>query len=118
MTPNNPANRWMRRADGRPGRGIQYPFVEPAPGAYHGEWRAASLDPWKAALRQLLHAQAQAEVHAPTPAQPARLEQISCEFIPFPDYGGGARYSIFDNNVACAQWLRDTWQAFAAHAGT
>ncbi|ONX82892.1 xylose isomerase [Burkholderia cenocepacia] len=118
VTPNNPANRWMRRADGRPGRGIQYPFVEPAPGAYHGEWRAASLDPWKAALRQLLHAQAQAEVHAPTPAQPARLEQISCEFIPFPDYGGGARYSIFDNNVACAQWLRDTWQAFAAHAGT
>ncbi|KWH40549.1 hypothetical protein [Burkholderia stagnalis] len=106
VMPNNPENRWMRRADGRPGRGIQYPFVAPAPGAYHGEWRAAALDPWKTALRHLL----QSQVHA----RPARLEQISCEFIPFPDYGGGARYSIFDNNVACAHWLRDTWRAFAA----
>ncbi|KVD83312.1 xylose isomerase [Burkholderia stagnalis] len=114
VTPNNPDNRWMRRADGRPGRGIQYPFVAPAPGAYHGEWRAEALDPWKAALRQLLQAQAQ----APAGPRPARLEQISCEFIPFPDYGGGARYSIFDNNVACAHWLRDTWQALSARAGT
>jgi hypothetical protein len=106
VIPNNPENRWMRRADGRPGRGIQYPFVEPAPGAYHGDWHPAPLDTWKTALRQLL----QWQVHA----RPTLLEQISCEFIPFPDYGGGARYSIFDNNVACAQWLRDTWHALAA----
>ncbi|RQR50261.1 xylose isomerase [Burkholderia sp. Bp9140] len=106
VIPNNPENRWMRRANGRPGRGIQYPFVEPAPGAYHGEWRAAPLDTWKTALRHLL----QWQVHA----RPAPLEQISCEFIPFPDYGGGARYSIFDNNAACAQWLRDTWRTLAA----
>ncbi|WP_175675064.1 xylose isomerase [Burkholderia ambifaria] len=105
VIPNNPANRWMRRADGRPGRGIQYPFVEPAPGAYHGDWHPAPLDTWKTALRHLL----QWQVHA----RPTLLEQISCEFIPFPDYGGGARYSIFDNNVACAQWLRDTWHALA-----
>ncbi|CAB3768279.1 hypothetical protein LMG29660_06048 [Burkholderia puraquae] len=110
VMPNNPDNAWMRRADGRPGRGIQYPFVAPAPGAYHGAWRAAALDTWQAALRQLLQSQAH--------AQPARVEQISCEFIPFPDYGGGARYSIFDNNVACAQWLRDTWHALAAPPST
>ncbi|MDN7583271.1 xylose isomerase [Burkholderia orbicola] len=110
VTPNNPENRWMRRADGSPGRGIQYPFVAPAPGAYHGEWRADALDTWKAALRQLLRTQAH--------ARPPLLEQISCEFIPFPDYGGGARYSIFDNNVACAHWLRDTWHALAARTGT
>ncbi len=121
VTPNNPANPWMRRADGRPGRGIQYPFAAPAPGTYHRAWDAAELDTWKAALRRLL----QSQVHT----QPARLEQISCEFIPFPDYGGGARYSIFDNNVACARWLRDTWHALAtpptnqpaadvAHTGT
>ncbi|AIO32320.1 putative xylose isomerase domain protein TIM barrel [Burkholderia cenocepacia] len=106
VMPGNPDNRWMRRADGRPGRGIQYPFVAPAPDTYHGAWRAASLDTWKLALRRLL----QWQVHA----RPVQLEQISCEFIPFPDYGGGARYSIFDNNVACAQWLRDTWHALAA----
>ncbi|RQS74961.1 xylose isomerase [Burkholderia sp. Bp8963] len=106
VIPNNPENRWMRGPDGRPGRGIQYPFVAPAPGSYHGEWHAASLDTWKDALRRLL------QWHAHT--RPTRLEQISCEFIPFPDYGGGARYSIFDNNVACALWLRDTWRALAA----
>ncbi|MBU9614403.1 xylose isomerase [Burkholderia multivorans] len=106
VIPNNPDNRSMRRADGRPGRGIQYPFVAPAPGTYHAAWHAGALDTWKAALRALL----QSQVHA----RPAQVEQISCEFIPFPDYGGGARYSIFDNNVACAQWLRDTWHALAA----
>ncbi|KVN39071.1 xylose isomerase [Burkholderia pyrrocinia] len=108
VIPNNPENRWMRRPDGRPGRGIQYPFVAPAPGAYHGEWRAAPLDSWKDALRALLRWRAH--------TRPTLLEQISCEFIPFPDYGGGARYSIFDNNVACAQWLRDTWHALASSA--
>lgn len=105
VIPNNPANRWMRRPDGRPGRGIQYPFIAPAPGAYHGDWREAHLDTWKDALRRLLQRHAQ--------ARPARLAQISCEFIPFADYGGGARYPIFDNNVACARWLRDTWRAGA-----
>jgi hypothetical protein len=43
-------------------------------------------------------------------AHPDRAPQrISCEFIPFPDYGGGGRYSICDNNLACAAWLRDEW---------
>lgn len=37
------------------------------------------------------------------------LQHISTEFLPGIDYGGGARYSIFDNNVACAVWLRDEW---------
>jgi uncharacterized protein YbdZ (MbtH family) len=44
---------------------------------------------------------------------------VSCEFLPFPDYGGGARYSIWDNNLACAAWLRERWAALApaaAHA--
>ena len=30
------------------------------------------------------------------------------------DYGGGAKYSIFENNVACARWLRETWAASLA----
>jgi hypothetical protein len=32
------------------------------------------------------------------------------EIIPAPDYGGGAKYSLLDNNVACANWLRALWK--------
>jgi hypothetical protein len=31
--------------------------------------------------------------------------------IDMPDYGGGVKYSLFDQNVAIAQWFRDTWEA-------
>ena len=31
---------------------------------------------------------------------------ISCEYIPLPDYGADHKYSVFDNNVACARWIR------------
>lgn len=27
-----------------------------------------------------------------------------------PDYGGGVGYSLFDQNVAIAEWLRNTWE--------
>jgi hypothetical protein len=30
-----------------------------------------------------------------------------------PDYGGGVKYSLFEQNVAIAQWFRDTWAAMA-----
>ena len=100
VAPNNPPNLRMPRPGGRPGRGIQYPFVRPAAGEWDGEWQEASLESWKLALRQLLAQRTQSGV-------PAR---ISCEFIPFPDYGGAAGYSIFDNNVACARWLREVLQ--------
>ncbi|HLX00792.1 MAG TPA: xylose isomerase [Trinickia sp.] len=102
VAPNNPPNAWMQRADGRPGRGIQYPFVEPELAQWHGDWQETALAPWKLAVQQLLAHRAKGASHTP--------QQISCEFIPFPDYGGGARYSIFDNNVACAEWLRETWR--------
>lgn len=92
-------NPWMRRGDGRPGRGIQYPFARPEPGAFHGRWDEAELGPWKKAVTQLLRWK---KTHPDS-----LLDQVSCEFIPFPDYGGGARYSIFEQNVACATWL---WQ--------
>ena len=41
------------------------------------------------------------------------LQQISTEFIPFQDYGENAKYSIFEQNVACARWMRETWQSLA-----
>jgi hypothetical protein len=106
VIPNNPPNARMRRPDGRPGRGIQYPFVRPAADQWDGTWDEAALAPWKDAVRHLLNARAKG--HSATP------QHISCEFIPFADYGGGAGYSIFDNNVACAAWLRNTWRELTA----
>jgi hypothetical protein len=98
----------MSHPDGRPGRGIQYPFIRPAPGQWHAEWDEARLEPWKMVMRELMRH------HASNPA--SVLCQISTEFIPNPDYGGGAKYSIFEQNVACARWLRETWQETLAAA--
>ena len=88
-------------APGVAGRAIQYPFVEPAPGTFHSPWESAQLGEWKQAVRDLLASMRRAPGRAPA--------QISCEFIPFPDYGGGGRYSIWENNLACAAWLRAEW---------
>ena len=35
------------------------------------------------------------------------LECISTEFIPATDYGEGNTYSLFDNAVACANWIKE-----------
>jgi hypothetical protein len=101
VVPNGPVNKWQSNPDGKPGRGIQYPFIRPKPGEWHSEWSEAALEPWKEVIRQLLRH------HATDPASPLRT--ISTEFIPWPDYGGGAKYSIFDNSVACAHWIREEW---------
>lgn len=85
------------------GRGIQYPFERPAPGEWDGEWHESALAPWQQVVRQLLR------FHAENPD--SCLGQISTEFIPFHDYGGGSRYSMIDNNIACARWIRSEWQA-------
>jgi len=106
--PGGPKNAWMSHPDGRPGRGIQYPFFRPAPGQWHAEWDEARLEPWKMVMRQLM------QHHATNPN--SVLRQISTEFIPNPDYGGGAKYSIFEQNVACAKWLRATWNEIAGAA--
>lgn len=97
--PGNPA---MQGSDGCQGRAIQYPLVKPERGSFHRDWDAQALTPWKDAVRELLTAMK---------AQPDRTpRQISCEFIPFPDYGGGGRYDIWENNIACARWLQELWQ--------
>jgi hypothetical protein len=106
--PNNPINLWARHPDGRPGRGIQYPFMQPAPGTWHSAWHACALEPWKQVMRSLLRH------HATDPL--SRLGHVSTEIIPFPDYGAGVRYSLFNDSVACARWLRSTWQDCLAAA--
>lgn len=112
--PNGPVNKWESNPDGTPGRGIQYPFIKPKPGEWHSEWHEEALEPWKEVVRRLLRR------HARDADSPLRT--ISTEFIPWADYGGGARYSIFEHSVACAQWIRDEWskaqrQAAAERAG-
>lgn len=96
--PGGPKNIWGRHPDGRVGRGIQYPFIQPKPGEWHSEWEEAKLEPWKEVVRHLL------AYHAANDSSP--LLQISTEFIPGTDYGEGSHYSIFEHSVACAQWIR------------
>ncbi len=99
--PANPLNTWGKHPDGSIGRGIQYPFFKPKPGEYLAEWDEHKLEPWKRVVRDLL------AYHASHENSPIR--QISCEHIPAPDYGGGHKYSVFEQNVACARWLREEW---------
>ncbi|MBT6828603.1 MAG: hypothetical protein HOA58_03700 [Rhodospirillaceae bacterium] len=101
--PNNPKNTLAHHEDGSAGRGIQYPFVEPGPGEFHAPWSAEALEPWKEGMRILLRH------HARDPA--SKLGQISTEFIPNTDYGEGCRYSLFDQAVACVNWMRGAWDA-------
>jgi len=99
--PNNPVNVWARHEDGSFGRGIQYPFIRPQEGEWHSDWDESNLEPWKEVLRHLM------KHHATH--HDSKLGQISTEFIPAVDYGAGAGYSIFENSVAAAKWLRATW---------
>src|SRR6202008_4928607 len=57
--PNNPKNVWAKQPNGKPGRGVQYPFVRPGPGQWHSEWEENRLEPWKTAMRKLLKKHAQ-----------------------------------------------------------
>jgi hypothetical protein len=105
--PANPVNTWARHPDGSFGRGIQYPFVRPRPGEYvEDNWDESRLEPWKRVVRDLF------DHHATHEESPIR--QISCEHIPATDYGAGHKYSIFEQNIACARWLREEWAK--AHA--
>ena len=101
VIPNNPKNITGRHPDGRVGRGIQYPFVAPSDGTYHAEWNEARLEPWKEGIRLLL------DQRASDPR--CKLKLISTEFIPNTDYGEGCQYSLFEQSLACVQWLRNEW---------
>jgi len=107
--PNNPINIWAKHPDGSYGRGVQYPWMRPEPGQWHSEWDGSKLEAWETTMRDLLH-------HHASRAD-SRLLCITLEMIPPPDYGAGAKYSIFDNNVACARWIREAWKAEVGSAG-
>ena len=52
--------------------------------------------------------------HAADPA--GKLGQISTEFIPGTDYGEGCKYSLFDQAIACVEWMRETWDEIQKEA--
>ncbi len=95
-----PMNQAMKQANGDAGRGIQYPFIAPNHETdFHQIWRTDAIEIWRQAIMFL------AKDGSICPLTNT-LPRISSEFLPFADYGGGARYDIFSNNLACAQWLR------------
>ena len=106
VAPNGPRNVWAKNAAGNPGRGIQYPFVKPASGEWHSPWHAYRLEPSKEALRKVMR------YHLTHPE--SRLRFVNTEMINLIDYGENARYSIFEQNVACARWIRATWTQMKA----
>ncbi len=104
--PNQPLNLWHRNEDGSLARGIQYPMLRPGPGEWHSPWHAYHLEPSKEAIRKVLR------YHATHPKSPLRY--ITTEFINLPDYGLGARYDLFAQNVAAARFIRQAWAEVCA----
>ena len=101
VSPDGPKNRWAVTSTGSWGRACQYPFVKPAPGQWHSTWNAWRVEPCKEVVRRVL------DRHFSTAGSPLRY--ITTDMIDMPDYGDGAKYSLFEQNVAIAQWLRDTY---------
>ena len=106
VSPNGPKNRWAIKNNnsydgGAWGRPCQYPFVKPAPGQWHSPWHAYRVEPCKEVVRQVLRH------HLREPSSPLRY--ITTDMIDMADYGENAKYSLFEQNVAIATWIRDTW---------
>lgn len=106
VAPNQPANLWHKNEDGQFARGIQYPMVKPEPGEWHSPWNAYLLEPSKEAIRKVLR------YHITHPESP--LAYITTEMINLPDYGLGARYDLFEQNVAAARFIRNAWKEIQA----
>lgn len=96
--PAGPRNRWALGDDGRPGRGVQYPFVRPRPGEWYDEWHAYLLEPTKEVVRKTLRHHL---THADSP-----LQLMTVDYINLPDYGLGVHYNTFESSVAVARFIR------------
>ncbi len=104
--PNQPRNYWGTNADASPTRGIQYPVVRPKRGEWHSPWCAYMLEPSKEAIRKTLRH------HLSHSA--SRLVCITTEMIDMPDYGMGAKYNLFDQNVEAAKFVKRAWSEVQA----
>lgn len=106
VSPNGPKNRWAIKNNnsydgGAYGRPCQYPFIKPKLGEWHSPWHAYRLEPCKEVVRKMFRH------HLATPSSP--LKYLTTDMIDMADYGENAKYSLFDQNVAIAIWLRETW---------
>lgn len=99
--PNGPKNLWAKDDKGDFGRGIQYPFLKPRAGEWHSPWHAWKLEPSKRFLTNVL------SYHLTH--KDSSLEFVTTEMIDLLDYGENAKYSLFENNVACARWIWSEW---------
>ncbi|WP_449434614.1 hypothetical protein [Pseudomonas putida] len=109
VAPNQAKNLWHRTETGAFARGIQYPIKRPLQGEWHSEWNAFMTEPSKEAIRKVLR------YHISHPDSP--LEYITTEMINLPDYGAGAKYDLFQQNVEAAKFIRRAWQeTVALHA--
>lgn len=109
VAPNQPANLWHKNDDGTFARGIQYPMIKPHPGEWHSSWNAYPIETSKEAIRRVLR------YHITHPESPLRF--ITTEMINLPDYGLGAKYDLFEQNVEAARFIRATWkETVALHA--
>lgn len=109
VSPNGPKNTSMMGPGGRWGRACQYPFVRPGQGEWNNFWHAYRVEPCKEVVRKVFRH------HHRTPDSPLRW--MTTDMIDMPDYGGGVGYSLFDQNVAIAEWLRRTWDEVRAEVG-
>jgi hypothetical protein len=106
VSPNGPKNQWAIKEGGSWGRACQYPFLKPKPGEWHSPWHAYRVEPCKDVVHRVLRH------HRDHPGDPLRW--ITTDMIDMPDYGGGAKYSLIEQNAAIARWLRQTWQEIKA----
>lgn len=109
VVPDNPRNVWGRNPDGSLPRGILYPMTKPGPGEWHSPWHAYKLEACKEGLRTAMR------YHLTHPDSP--LAYVIAEMIAQPDYAMGAKFSLIEQNAACARWIRGQWsQLRAMHA--
>ncbi|MEO7403548.1 MAG: xylose isomerase, partial [Burkholderiales bacterium] len=94
------------KAEGHWGRACQYPFKKPRPGEWVHSWNAYRVEPTKEVVRRVLRR------HRDTPGSP--LKWITTDMIDMADYGGGVGYSLIEQNIAIAQWIRKTWAEIEA----
>lgn len=101
VSPTGPKNTSMVGTGGRWGRACQYPFFRPPRGQWDHPWHAYRVEPCKHVVRKVL------EHHRTSSASP--IQWITTELIDRPDYSGGVGYSLFEQNVAIAEWIRSIW---------
>jgi hypothetical protein len=114
VAPNGPPN-WLAGESGpfgglgfdRPGRSIQYPFVRPGPGEWHGDtWHAHKQSCTKEVIRKVI------DHYLRNDDSP--MEIMTIDNINLAAYGEGWRYNMFEDSCAVAKFVRETYAERAA----